>query len=538
VDGSKGEGDRINVGIVEHMGPILSLLGSTFRDLQQVTTLADFVHVLGLYLRKKAIQKGSILGTTALLVTLGIKTHQTQEIASLAELLAPFAVGAMLPFAVGSFMTALSHNLSSRYLDIAHANNTRFMRDTKKKHEAYHLGILWDKVFRYEAENQTDEVERARFTELFEEKRRILSTMYRQLTAHEQRQLGIKGEDDIGRLVSRHLEGEAHHKGVPPTREAFICEVRHALAIHDPQTVEERTIGFSVSALEIFYNQDPFTLDDILYDDLDQVIALREISKMVPLPMLERIKKIIRRTRYHALWHTLATRKILIKVGRRLEEDNCYIGTLGYAPYFTAQHYLLADPHQDDLIQEQFAAQAADMRRRILAHRRAIIRGVFSGDPERARGIMGRVYGNEFLAPFDIRLLTDLEYTAGRLAQDPWSDLEAFCAFYRRRNLLSRQRLTALRAQAERSLGWTREWLVGAAVEITAEQGRAAALAYHLGYQGARASPGKLCAVIASERTVKKLTYMLRTIRMLHVLGELQLETYRREITALGGYEW
>jgi len=189
------------------------------------------------------------------------------------------------------------------------------------------------------------------------------------------------------------------------------------------------------------------------------------------------------------------------------------------------------------LIQEQFAAQAPDMKRRILAHRQAIIRGVFSADPERARGIIGKVYGNELLVPFDIRLLTDPEYAAGRLDQDPWSDLEAFCTLYKVRSPLPRRRLAVIRANSERSLDTAQERLASSGAGLTAEQSRAAALAYHLGYPGARAGPAGLFATIAAERDVKRLTHMLRTIRMLHILGELQLETYRREIAALGGYE-
>jgi hypothetical protein len=516
--------------------PIVQAVIRELRDLRQVTTPADLANVLGIYLKKKAIQKGSVIGTTALLITLGIKTHQTQQVASLSELLASFAAGAMLPFAVGSGLAALSHNLTSRYIDITHANNTRFMRDAKKKHEAYHLGVLWDKVYRYEAENQSDPAQRARFAQDFEEKRGMLTAMYQRLAAHKRRKLGIQSGDDIARLVTRHLEGSPHHPGVPPTREAFICEVRHALATRDPQTVEERAIGFSLWPLEIFYNQDPFTLDDVLYDDLDKVISLREISEMISLTTLERIRKTLRRIRHHPLWHTLATRKILIQVGRRLERDNRHIAALGYGAYFTAQHYLLADPAQDDLIAEHFAAGAPDMRRRILRHRRDVIHSVFSPDPLRARRIIGKVYGNELMVPFDIRLLTDPEYAAGRLDQDPQADLQSFCTRYQRPSPLPARRLAAIRAGALRSLEQSQELMARCPAEPTPERLRAAALAYHLGYRGARARPAALYAAIASDQEVLKLTRMLRTIRLLHVLGELQLETYRREIAALGEY--
>lgn len=333
------------------------------------------------------------------------------------------AVVALLTFGLGHSLIALSNLFSAERILMADANGLNLMEDRKKADMRWHLQVLWERVFQYEARlREEDEGPGDPATEPAEAccDRGHIRRMVEGMDPACRRRLGID-EQNAGAFVEyieafrpvRSRQGRA--------QEGFCASAGYALAQSLPQKVECSWIGFDLSLLEDWYDGAFFTANDTkLQEQFAAHQVIRAVRECVGLGWRAKVAEVLFGHPV-PLWHALTMKKIGTRVGTLIGRMNRAHTRPGEPAFFNAQDFLWKHPASDVLVEQVFGPGVLDDLRRT---RRALFHEIFSPCRVMARAHIFRMFGADWRRALALRMCFDVEFAAGCLDATPTRDLD------------------------------------------------------------------------------------------------------------------
>ncbi|MBN1818060.1 MAG: hypothetical protein JW828_11930 [Sedimentisphaerales bacterium] len=332
------------------------------------------------------------------------------------------ALVAFLTFGLGHGLIGISNLFSSERLLIADANSLNLMEDRKKTDMAWHLGVLWDRVFQYEARLRNhglvnDEADRIRCGH--DKLRAVISSMDEDC----RRYFGIT-EANLNDFIEYIDSFQPLSADMEQTREGFIATASFALQRSMPQKLERSLTGFDLSLLEDWYDGAFFTADDNkLQRQFAGNRAIYGIREKIGIPWSLKAKEMLFGHPV-PLWHGLTMKKIGICVGTQIARMNKLYTKSTEPDFFDAQDFLWKDDRQDALILKVFAEDGPQVLEDLHNTRRVMFREIFSHRRASAHEQIFRMFGSDFVRAMNLRLCFDIEFAAGALDNTPGQDIQ------------------------------------------------------------------------------------------------------------------
>jgi hypothetical protein len=397
-----------------------------FRDYRRVVGFAQVLYLLGRNLKRHGIRYTTlaivICGSVMLVKLVGspfISRHLPQANLKMAAI--P-ALVALSTFGLGNFLECLSNMFSSERLLLADANSMNLLEDRKKADMTQHLEVLWERVFKYEAQLQnpgldTDEAERIACN------RAKLRELLARLDLPCREHFGIT-DDNVEEFVEYVASFRPVSQKIPMTREGFIATAGFAVPKPLPQKLQEALCGCDLSLLEDWYDGAFFTVtDDKVHEQFAANKTIRAIRQSVGIHW--KVKFLETLFGHPApLWHVLTMKKIGTSVGSLMAKMNKKYGRPAEPVFFDAQHFLWDDEGNDLLIVRIFGEHGEDVCDEIRQSRRTLFRSIFSNNRETAHTHIYRMFGRDFVNAMNLRLDFDIEFAAGLLDHTPTHDIQ------------------------------------------------------------------------------------------------------------------
>jgi hypothetical protein len=361
--------------------------------------LKDYKRVIGaaqlLYLAGKSLKRQGVKYTVAaMLIALavifadtigGLFDRSLLNNPSQAFLLP--AAAAILTFGLGNAMVGFSNLFSSEKILLADANAMNLMEDRKKADVEYHLDVLWDRVFKYEAQ------------------------------LYQAAEPSAPGEN------APNSNNPAVREKMAATKEEFIQAAGYALRHNLPQKLEMARTGCNLALVEDWYDGAFFTLNDNkLKEQFAAHRAIRGIRKKVGLSTWTRLREALS-GHPDPVWFSLTTKKVGMNVGILIDKLNQKHVKPTEPSYFNAQDFLWKHPDADELIFAHFPENPQLVKEELHAARKKMMRSIFSHSSSQAHQQIFRMFGRDFINAFRLRLDYDVDFAAGRLDYSPLDDI-------------------------------------------------------------------------------------------------------------------
>lgn len=389
-----------------------------WQEYRRVIGVAQILFLAGKWLKRKGIKYTSVAtalagGAIAADLALGAVNVSKLNVALIPGLIA------LSTFGVGNAMIGLSNLLSSEKLLVADANAMNLMEDRKKSQMAWHLEVLWDRVFKYEAAILGGD---CRLAEDITLNRRQLESLVKEWPAEMRPPPGVVVgcmEESLTPIEQSRLPS----MGMETTRDGFVLLTRYAIRESLPQKVEQALTGFDLSLLEDWYDGAVLTAsDNVLRKQFAGHRTIRGIHEEVGIPWLVRFREALS-GHPDPIWFSLTMKKIGASVGGLVVRMNeRYVGKEMPA-YFDAQDFLWKHPDTDRLVREAFARRGEQALQELQTARRNLFRSVFSDCRSAAHLQIWRMFGRDFTNAMRLRLDYDVEFSAGLMDNDPLSDI-------------------------------------------------------------------------------------------------------------------
>lgn len=486
------------------------------REYRRVVGAAQLLYLVGRSLKRQGIK----YTIAAALIALGLmvanivgrrflETHHLLPVTNARALLLP-VVAAALTFGLGNTLTGLSNLFSSEKVLMADANAMNLLEDRKQAQMSWHLDVLWERVFRYEAAIGA------------------LGDASSTLTA------------GVGSLPADLCDRAT---GGPLTREVFLARAGYSLRQCLPQRVERTLTGCDLSLLEDWYDGAFFTQNDCkLKEQYAAHAVLRGIRRRVGLSPSTRIREAL--SCYpDPLWHSLTMKKIATLVGGLINRMNRRYVRPHHGNYFDAQDFLWNDSQADALLLEDFGSSGPEVLAALQTARQGLMRQVFSDQRKAAHRQVWRMFGKDYLRALELRLAYDVEFAAGLLDEKPIEEVAAMdrlvcCRVYSRKKLGMRTEL------ARRQLVELDVFLAENAPELRCDgrQLRAVRIGYGVNTRRirwlVRRAPSRAMRLIREQLAPAdpRCTRRLCLLREHYELTRLQLLSYTQMIDELAEY--
>lgn len=453
------------------------------------------------------------------------------------------AVVAVLTFGLGHTLIALSNLFSSERILMADANGLNLMEDRKKADMRWHLEVLWERVFQYEARLRGEDEESGDPAAVPGETccdRDQIRRMVERMDPDCRRRLGIDARNaeafveyiEAFRPV-RAREGRTH--------EGFCASAGYALAQSLPQKVECSWIGFDLSLLEDWYDGAFFTANDTkLQQQFAAHQVIRHVRECVGLGWRAKVAEVLFGHPV-PLWHALTMKKIGTRVGTLIGRMNRAHTRTGEPAFFNAQDFLWKHPTSDALVERVFGrAGWEDLH----VTRRALFREIFSPCRTTARAHIFRMFGADWRRALALRMCFDAEFAAGCLDATPTRDLERMEALFGP-GICPVASVEAVGRRAAQVLVVGDEFLADYVPEAL-DQGlrhRAARIGWYLNTEQVRtaavARPDRAAEIFRATILPCERQYTQRVclLRQHYELTRLQLLSYVRMVEELGEYD-
>ncbi|MBL7185267.1 MAG: hypothetical protein ISS70_03000 [Phycisphaerae bacterium] len=329
---------------------------------------------------------------------------------------------AIFTFGIGNVLVCISNIFSSERMLLAGANSMNLMEDRKKADMSHHLEVLWDRVFKYEANlrNQgidTDETER--ITANRAKLRESIANLDSECKEH----FGIL-HDDVDEFVEYVARFRPFSQQMPATREGFIATAGFAIPEALPQKLQEALSGCDLSLVEDWYDGGVFTISDRKLQE--QFVAnktIRAIRETIGITLSVKFSETLIGHPV-PLWHALTMKKIGTSVGTLMAKMNRKYVKPTEPEFFDAQHFLWNDEQNDLLILQGFGDRGEDVLADVRQARRRLFRDTFSNDRLSAHTQICRMFGRDFVNAMDLRLDYDIEFAVGMLDHTPIEDIQ------------------------------------------------------------------------------------------------------------------
>lgn len=501
----------------------------------------------------------------------------------------------VLPLLV--FVTAFGGGLALRYIPslislghitTAEAADFNLMKDYRRAEIEEHLEIIWQRVFRYEADIRYTEnevvAEQQTHCRHIPRVRNMIMEMDEDLLHY----LGAgpeKSPAERSEAVEDLVEGLLCARPQCPllekTERAFVTSTTHALRQNLEQEEQTRRIGFDISQWEDWRDSAYFHPHDRhLTQQFDGNPALQAAKRQAGWDRWDALRQAPTKFWQHT-WFRLITRAISVHLGTAVNELNSEYPVEMVGRRIRAQiimwpgaerealwlcdvpgrklkrgplrrlaaFFLLREPDLPRPAAELWENIGATLaladrsgfenpREEILARRCHIIRSRFGPGFQDARELIDRCYLGSFKLATDLRIDYDAQYAAGMLEQTPAGDYEAVDAPERKIDRLRRE-TSEVREELDGFLRRATE--VDRCLEEDQEARRAVAVAFHTDRDGVkeRHRDGSLgekaldrwMQGVMEER--KCYTHRLEEVRMHQTLSLIQVQGARRYIRRL-----
>jgi hypothetical protein len=407
------------------------------KDVSRLISFRDVVYYVGDQLFKRSLRYTWLTAAVSLLGYLGNFLPGFDTYNAKVAIALPLVVGSSMLLG-GFLLKTFSTLLASRAMNVAEAQDLDLMEDYRKSHEAEHLEMLWQRVFRFEWS---------------------IGSAAGRIRPHP-----VEAPPEVC-LVDFAAE-DPQDLG----RQQFLARARFALARPQSQPRQRYHVGIDLRFLEDWYNGACFDRQDVkLVEQYDGSATLDAIKRELDPDRWAALEDLSLKL-YQKFWFRMITRAVGIHVGEAITWLNRRYDT----DYFNAQALLW--PGEDDAAWvQQFPLAAEDIRDR----RRAILVGVFSENVSTARRVLRRMLWPSCWLASKLRAAYDPQYVAGSLGCDLVSDLEEiqigpkYIAPYRE---LARQ----VEADQSALTAWLQRYRPELAKPDHAESLRAARIAVHV----------------------------------------------------------
>ncbi len=348
------------------------------KDYRRVVGLMQLVYLGGCWLKRQGVRYTGIAVFIAVCVVaidvfgdrfFGFKIPITK----LGVALVP-AIVAMLTFGMGNTLTGISNLFSAERLLMADANSLNLMEDRKKSDMAWHLEVLWERVFCYEVSMR----------------------------------ISLKEDDSHLHVYDK---------------ESFINTASMALKDAQHQKLQQVQCGFDFSLVEDWYDGAFFSKGDCkLKQQYAANSAIRGVRIKVGIPLAVKVKEALSGHPV-PLWYNLTMNKIGMGVGSLIYKLNKRHVGRNEPDYFDAQDILWKDLQIDQLCREHFKDKGDEVLADLQESRCKMIRRIFSETTQEAHNQIFWMFGRDFRRAMTLRLSYDIEYAAGQLDDKPVEDI-------------------------------------------------------------------------------------------------------------------
>ncbi|MCF7958742.1 MAG: hypothetical protein K9M57_09875 [Phycisphaerae bacterium] len=347
------------------------------RDYRRVVGVMQLVYLAGCWLKRQAMRYTGVavfIACCAMAIDLFGKEFFGHDlpITKLNAALIPMVV-ATLTFGMGNTLTGISNLFSSERLLMADANSLNLMEDRKKVDMAWHLAVLWERVFCYEV-------------------------------ALEQTTQG-------------NTRMQVHDKA------SFMATASGALKEACHQKLQQVQCGYDFSLVEDWYDGAFFTRGDCkLKEQYAANSAIRGARLKVGIPWNVKLQEALS-GHPSPLWHNLTMKKIGMSVGSMIFRLNKRHVAKNEPDYFNAQDILWKDSQIDSLVRAHFNEKGGEVLADLQTSRRKMIRRIFSETTRESHHQVFWMFGRDFKRAMALRLAYDIEFAAGELNDQPMADI-------------------------------------------------------------------------------------------------------------------
>ena len=408
------------------------------REYRRVIGFAQVLYLVGSKLKRQGVRYTTlavVICASAILVEIAGKRlsdsfnlpWNSVDMAAIPGLVAIFTFG------IGNVLVCISNMFSSDRMLVADANSMNLMEDRKKADMSRHLEVLWDRVFKYEA-NLRNQGARGDEAERIRANRTRLRKLVSDLDSGCKEHFGIL-HDNVDEFVEHVARFRPLSRRMPATREKFIATAGFAIPEALPQKLQEVLSGCDLSLVEDWYDGGFFTVNDCKLQD--QFVANKTIRAIRETVGISLSVRLCERLIGHPvpLWHALTMKKIGTSVGTLMAKMNRKYVKPTEPEFFDAQHFLWDDEQNDLLILRAFGDRGQEALADVRQSRQRLFRDTFSDDRLAAHTQICRMFGKDFVNAMDLRLNYDVEFAVGILEHTPIEDIQnlakvVFCPVY------------------------------------------------------------------------------------------------------------
>ncbi|MEJ2705023.1 MAG: hypothetical protein P8Z79_21505 [Sedimentisphaerales bacterium] len=398
---------------------------ATFRDYRRVIGFAQVLYLLGRGLKRRGVRYTTlaivICGSVMLVKLVGSSFFGKHLPHANLKMAAIPAIVALSTLGLGNFLECVSNMFSSERILLADANSMNLMEDRKKADMNQHLEVLWERVFKYEAQLQnpgliTKEAEQVACSHA------KLRELFTRLAPQCREHFGITN-DNVDELVEYVASFRPVSQKLPVTKEGFIATAGFAVPRPLPQRFQEAFCGCDLSLLEDWYDGAFFTANDSkIHEQFAANKTIRAIRQSIGINWKI---KFLETLFGHPppLWHVLTMKKIGMSVGSLMAKMNKKYFRPAEPAFFDAQHFLWNDESNDSLIAQTFGERGDGVCEDVRQARRTLFKNIFSHERETAHSHIYRMFGRDFVNAMNLRLDYDIEFSAERLDYTPTDDI-------------------------------------------------------------------------------------------------------------------
>ncbi len=353
------------------------------RDVGRLISVRDVIYYIGDQLYKRSLRTTGVTAAVSLLGYLGGLLPGFETYNARVAIALPLMIGSSMLLG-GFVLKTIPTLIASRALSAAEAQDLDLMEDYRKSQQEAHLEVLWQRVFRFEW---------------------AIGSAVSKILEHP-----VEAPPDLClyRLPDEPLEER--------NRREFLARAQFALDRCQSQPCQRYHLGIDLRFLEDWYNGGYFDRQDTkLIEQLDGSVTLDAIRREIGGAQWEVIKDLALKL-YQKFWFRMITRAVAIHVGDAVVALNRRYGT----DYFNAQAILWPGEENEPWVR-QFPLAVEEIRE----VRRAILREVFSEDPNRARRMLRRMLWPGWFLAAKLRAQYDPDYVLGNLGFSLLGDCEA-----------------------------------------------------------------------------------------------------------------
>lgn len=374
------------------------------KDLWRLVSLSDLLGRVGTVMIRKSprmtLLTAAITSSGYLSSSLGLPGFSALE----AVVVPSVVFGAML--GGGAALRVIPRAISSKFTNIAQANDLNLMEDYRKSQALEHLNVLWDRIFSHESALRYSEEEISAEREQIAADKRLIRDRLNQWPRDLLERLGAGNDEDIEEIVMDIMTASPLTDEMEKSRAGFIISsifaVRHPLA----QCSQAGKVGYRLNLWEDERDGAYFDRTDTkLFEQYFGNTTITDIKNALGCGKIDELKDLPAKYS-RQVWFHLITKKIAIETGKALKHLSNEYNT----DTFNSQLLLWPGEENAKCFRDFPGAQAE-----VLRLRKAVITNTLGKDYAGAADLLDKMLLPLFELATKLRFRYDPEYCGGCL---------------------------------------------------------------------------------------------------------------------------